>query len=147
VLLLLVPRQPPPAPFSAGYELELGRALASERDAVPPGMEDAATRYRMDRAMELVLRPERRVSEPLEVRAFARRGEEPSRPLSIEPRINPAGVVEIVGTPRALGLEPGRWRLTLVVGPAAGLPDAPADLRPGPKAPYEVREAWIEVLE
>lgn len=146
VLLLLVPREPAPAPFSAGYELELGRALTSERDVVPEPA-DAVKQYRMDRSIELVLRPGRRVAEALEVRAFASRGDEPPRVLPIEPRINPAGVVEIVGQPRAWGLEPGRWRLTLVVGPAAGLPDAPTDLRSDPDAPYEVREAWIDVLE
>lgn len=146
VVLLLVPRQLPSAPFSAGYELELDRALASERD-VAPGSADTVKQYRMDRAIELVLRPGRRVTETLEVRAFASRGDEPARVLPIEPRINPAGVVEIVGQPRAWGLEPGRWRLTLVVGPAAGLPDVPADLRTDRDAPYEVKEAWIELLE
>lgn len=146
VLLLLVPRGPSPAPFAAGYELELGRALASERD-VSPGEADADPRYRMDRTVELVLRPSRRVSEVLDVRAFARRGDEAAIVLPIEPRANATGVIEILGQPRAWGLEPGRWRLTLVVGPAAGLPDAPADLESGPDAPYEVREAWIVVLD
>lgn len=146
MLLLLVPREPPPAPFAAGYELELGRALASERD-VAPGSADVVPQYRMDRTIELVLRPGRRVSERLAVRAFASRGDEPVLVLPIEPHINPAGVVEITGQPRAWGLGPGRWRLTLVVGPAAGLPNAPSDLQRGSDAPYEVEEAWIDVLE
>ncbi len=146
VVLLLVPREPPPAPFSAGYELELGRALAGERD-VAPGGGDAVKQYRMDRSVELVLRPARRVTEALGVRAYASRGDEPARVLPIEPRISSAGVVKVVGQPRAWGLEPGRWRLTLVVGPEAGLPVAHADLRSDPEAPYEVREAWIEVVE
>jgi len=146
VLLLVLPRGPTPAPFAAGYELELGRALVSERD-VEPGAAAAIPRYRMDRTIELVLRPGRRVTEPLDVRAFATRGDEAAITLPIEPRINAAGVVEILGQPRAWGLAPGRWRLTLAIGPAAALPDDPADLEPGPDAPYEVREAWVEILD
>jgi hypothetical protein len=144
VLLVVMPRQPLPTPFDAGYELELGRGLASERDVDAAA---AVPRYRMDRTVELVLRPSRRVTEALDVRAFGTRGDDPAITLPIEPRINPAGVVEILGQPRAWGLGPGRWRLTLVVGPAAGLPHALTDLEPGPDAPYEVREAWIDVLE
>lgn len=144
VLLLVMPRQPLPTPFDAGYELELGRGLASERDVDAAA---AVPRYRMGGTVELVLRPRGRVTEALDVRAFATRGDDAAITLPIEPRTNPAGVVEILGQPRAWGLAPGRWRLTLVVGPAEGLPHALTDLWPGPDAPYEVREAWIDVLE
>jgi hypothetical protein len=145
LLLVVVPRQPAPTPFDAGYQLELGRALASERD-VDAATTDQAPRFREDRTIELVLRPGRRVSEALDVRAFAKRGDEAAIVLTLAPRINTAGVVTIMGQPRAWGLGPGRWRLTLVVGPAAALPDAPADVRADPEAPYDVAEAWIEVL-
>ena len=84
----------------------------------------------------------------VDVKVFATRGDrEAEIVLPIEPRIRSGGVVEIEGRPQAWGLEPGRWRLTLVVGPTEGLPDALADVRRDADAPYDVQSAWIEIEE
>jgi hypothetical protein len=144
-LLLVWRLQPGPPPFDAGYELELGRALAMERDVGPAV--DGVKRYRADRTIELKLQPAHRVTEAIAVRAFATHVDGHAITLPIAPQTSPLGVVEITGQPRAWGLEPGRWQLTVVVGPPEGLPDAAADVRTDADAPYDVQQEWIEILE
>src|SRR5690606_3100081 len=129
----------------AGYELELDRALARERDA--PERPNETPRYRVDRALQLTLRPAHRVTEAIGVRDFASRRGEPPIVLPIEPRVSPLGVVEILGQPREWGLSPGRWRLTVVVGPPSGLPETVPQVRMDADASYDVQQAWIEILE
>lgn len=140
VLLVIMPRvQPGVGAFEAGYRLELGGAVAAERDDVP--------RFSIDRPVVLTLRPAHRVIEAVDVRAFATQPDGSERELPIEPHASPEGEVEIVGEPGAWGLDPGRWKLVVVVGPPAGLPETEADVRTSPAEPYDVQEAWIEVLE
>lgn len=147
VVLLVVPRlRPAPSEaFEAGYELELGRSLASERDA-PAVSAGEVPRFRVDRALELTLRPAHRVTEAVDVRIFATDGGGRTIVLPVEAKTSARGVVTVLGRPDAWGLTPGRWRLTVLVGPAAGLPHAATDVRADPRAPYDVQERWIEVL-
>jgi hypothetical protein len=147
-VLLVMPRlRPDPPPFAAGYELELERALAHERALESGGAEGEVPQYRADRTLELTLRPGHRVTEVIDVRAFATHADGRTIVLPIEPRTSPLGVVEILGQPRAWGLTAGRWRLTVVIGPAGGLPDAAAGVQTDADAPYDVQHAWIEILE
>lgn len=153
-LLLVMPRslpEPEGPAFEAGYALELHRALALEREAdsgIDPDPDAAEPRpqYRADRRVQLTLRPAHRVSGPVAVRAFAADPRGHTRVVPVEPTISALGVVEILGTPRAWGLTPGPWQLTLVVGPPATLPQAAAQVRDDDRAPYDVQRAWIEVL-
>lgn len=145
LLVLVVPRGP--EPFEAGYEVELGRALEVERDASPEPSADAIPRYRVDRTLELALRPGHRVVESVAVRAFAVRGDAPAIVLPLEPLDKGGGVLRIQGRPQAWGLGPGRWRLTFVVGPPEGLPDVLADVRTDAEAPYDVTSTWVELEE
>jgi hypothetical protein len=147
VLLLVMPRGSELPAFEAGYELEARRALEVERDASSEPAADEVPRYRVDRTLELALRPGHRVVESVDVRAFAARGDEPAIVLPVEPHRKGGGVLTIEGRPQAWGLEPGRWRLTLVVGPAEGLPDALADVRMDAEAPYDVASTWVEIEE
>jgi hypothetical protein len=148
VVLLVMPRMPPAPPaFDGGYELELDRSLALERDAEPGTAADEVLRYRVDRTIQLTLRPGHRVTEAIGVRAFATHTDGRTIALPIEPRTSPLGVVEILGQPQAWGLSPGRWQLTVAVGPVAGLPDALPDVRTDADAPYDVLQKWIEILE
>lgn len=147
VLLVVVSRDPSRPPFEGEYGLELHRSLAVERG---PGSEPAASevhRYRIDRTIEIALRPGHRIAEAVDVRAFAQRGDEAPIVLPIEPHRKGGGVVEILGQPRDWGLSPGRWQLTFVVGPPGGLPDALAGVSHDADAPYDVRSAWIEIEE
>lgn len=147
VLLLIIVRGPSQPPFEGEYGLELHRSLAVERgpDAEPTASE--VWRYRMDRKIEIALRPGHRIALAIDVRAFAQRGDEAPIVLPIEPRMKGGGVVEILGRPEEWGLSPGRWRLTFVVGPASGLPEALADVSQDADAPYDVQSAWIEIEE
>lgn len=147
VLLLVMPRGAELPAFEAGYELEARRALEVERDASSKRAADDVPRYRVDRTLELALRPGHRVVESVEVRAFAARGDETAIVLPVEPRSKGGGVLTIEGTPRAWGLQPGRWRLTFVIGPAEGLPDALDDVRMDAEAPYDVTSTWVEIEE
>ncbi|MEM9458601.1 MAG: hypothetical protein AAGF11_30780 [Myxococcota bacterium] len=155
VLLLVVP-QPPPEPvappFEAGYALEFHRMLARDRAVTPrpegerPRHERERPRYRLDRRIELTLRPAHAVRETIDARAFAIRTDGRTVVLPIEPRITPQGVVEIIGQPRAWGLSAGDWQLTLVVGPPGLLPLTAAEVRTDQSAPYEVEQAWVQLL-
>lgn len=147
VLLVVMVRGPSQPPFEGEYAVELHRSLAVERgpDAEPAASE--VWRYRMDRTIEISLRPSHRIAAAIDVRAFAKRGDEAAIALPIEPRMKGGGVVEILGRPGEWGLSPGRWRLTFVVGPASGLPDALADVSQDADAPYDVQSAWIEIEE
>jgi hypothetical protein len=147
VLLLVMPRGSELPAFEAGYELEARRALEVERDASSEPTADEVPRYRVDRTLELALRPGHRVVESVDVRAFAVRGDAPAIVLPVEPHRKGGGVLTIEGQPRAWGLEPGRWRLTLVVGPPEGLPEALADVRTDAEAPYDVASTWVEIEE
>ncbi|MCX4240449.1 hypothetical protein [Paraliomyxa miuraensis] len=145
VLLVVVPRaRPGVGRFDAGYALELDRALAVQRD---PGQEEAVARYRMDRPIQFRVRPKYGVIETVDVRLFAVRTDGLTVPVAVESKISDRGVVEVLGTPRAWGLLPGRWTLTAVVGPPSGLPSAMGNVRMVPDAPYDVDQADIEVLE
>jgi hypothetical protein len=151
LLLLVVPREPAEQPFDAEYGLELRRWVAVERGPVERGAEaEAASEvwtYRMDRPIELSLRPGPRVVEVIDVRAFAVRDDGTTIVLPIEPVMKGGGVVEVLGLPRDWGLAPGRWRLTLAVGPPDGLPHAPSEVRTDADAPYDVTSAWISIEE
>ena len=147
-LVLIVPREPAERPFDAGYELELSEWVASERGPAEPkvGSDDVWT-YRVDRPIAIRLRPGSRVVEPVGVRAFAQSGGRAAIVLPIEPAPVDGGVTDIRGLPRDWGLEPGRWRLTLVVGPPDDLPDELADVRMDEAAPYDVQSVQIEITE
>lgn len=147
VLLVLVTRDPSQPEFEGEYVIELHRGLAVERG---PGSEPTAgevVHYRMDRTAEIMLKPRHRLATSIEVRAFAQAGDEAAIVLPIEPSMKGGGVVEILGRPDEWGLSPGRWRLTFVVGPASGLPDALADVSADADAPYEALSAWVEIEE
>jgi hypothetical protein len=142
LLVLVVPRE---RSFDAGYELGLDGALVLQRD-VDPGPTDELPRFRIDRPVSWTIRPAHRVTEAIDVRAFAKLAEGHEIPLRITRKITSSGVVEISGTPRAWGLEPGPWQLTFVVGPPDELPDEPSSVRLDAEAPYDVDQGWIQVL-
>lgn len=156
LLVLVVPREPSERSFEASYEVVPGRWVAVERGPVErapiehggdPEADDEVWTYRMDRPIELSLRPASRVVEAIDVRAFAARDDGTTIVLPIEPVMKGGGVMEILGRPRQWGLEPGRWRLTLVIGPPDGLPHALAGVRTDEDAPYVVESLWIELEE
>jgi hypothetical protein len=143
-VLLFMPLRPTPHGFDAGYELELPGALADERDVGATA--DAVQRFRLDHDVSWTMRPGHRVDEGVDVRAFAKGADGHTIILRPETR-KTAGVVSLRGRPRAWGLEPGRWQLTVVVGPPGGLPDQLADVRMDDDAPYDVAQAWIDAVE
>lgn len=145
-LVLVVSREPAERPFDAGYELELSEWVAIERGPAEPAADDVST-YRVDRPIAIRLRPRSRVVEAIGVRAFAQSGGRAAIVLPIEPLVVGGGVMDIRGLPRDWGLEPGRWRLTVVVGPPDGLPDALSDVRLDEAAPYDVQSTWLEITE
>jgi len=147
VLLFVVVREPPERPFDADYGIELFQWVAVERGPSPETAKGEVWTYRMDRPIEIKLRPGPRVSTVIDVRAFAQRGSEAAIALPIEPVMLGGGVVEIQGLPSDWGLEPGRWRLTLVVGPPDGLPRELANVRTDEAAPYDVQSTWVEIEE
>jgi hypothetical protein len=77
-----------------------------------------------DGILEWSMRPAERVEGAIDVVAFRRREGGPVEPWPVSPELAPEGAVRLRGTPRQLGLTPGRWRLVLAVG----RPGAPPDL-------------------
>jgi hypothetical protein len=92
-----------------------------------------------------VLRPRDTVAAEVGVVVFAVADGRGTK-LAIEPDINEHRVVSIVGTPAALGLSAGRWRLVAVVGPPEHLPQAFEDVRDDAEAPYDVGTKEVEIV-
>lgn len=148
VLLVLAPRMlslvRAPEAFDGGYALTLSRDYQGMRASVDAPAE--APVYVQGRRIELRLQPLDEVSQPVGVRVFAV-GDSQTLALGVEPRINAAGVIEIIQTTEALGLPVGRWRLVVVVGPETNLPSAFADVREDDAAaPYDVVSEWVQVV-
>lgn len=121
ILLVLSPRGGPPLP---GYGLSFSseqavRADASEREVprLGPGSQ-----------LELLLRPEQAVAEPVEVRAFLLRPGE-ARAWTPPMERSAEGAVRIRGPVEALlSIPPGEWTLALAVGRPGTLPEAPREV-------------------
>lgn len=141
LVLVLVPTRAPR--FDAGYGLALSPGHLEERD--DPGRAEGITRYREGQRIELRLRPRATVEEEVSAVAFAVAAGRGTR-LRAEPEVNAHGVVVIAGTPEALGLAVGRWRLVVVVGPPERLPAAYEDVQTDAEAPYDVVEGAVEIV-
>lgn len=141
LLLLLLPSSRPP--FAAGYTLDFQRSLAqlrgSEAEAIP--------RYREDRDIAVVLRPADRIEGPVDVRVFARGRDGHVLALPVRPVVNESGVIDLLGSAEAWGLDVGTWELTFVIGRPGDLPDRLPGARDRENdVPYETRTAVIEVV-
>ncbi len=136
----------PPPRFDAGYALSLSPGYLEERDAPGPVKTvEGVTRYREGQRIELRLRPRAVVEEPVSAVAFAEAGGQHVA-LRSAVDVNADGVVVITGTPEALGLAVGRWRLVVVVGPPRHLPEAFEEVQTDADAPYDVVDAAIEIV-
>jgi hypothetical protein len=144
VLVLMPPTPPSPSPFDGGYSVALSPGALDERDEPAPAGD--VVRYREGQRIELRLRPLDSVEQPVGVVAFAVAQEGEVVVLRVEPEINAHGVIAIAGTPAALGLPAGRWRLVVVVGPPEHLPRAYEGVHEDAEAPYDVRTAEVEIV-
>lgn len=142
-LVLLVGRLLPPRPFDGNYELGLSPGYLEERDE--PGAAEGSRRYHMGQPIELKLRPQGSVREPVGAVVFAV-SDGGGRALRIEAEVNEHGVITIAGTPEALGLSVGRFTLVVVVGPPEHLPQAYEDVHDDRAAPYDVLNDEVEIV-
>jgi len=142
LVMVLMPRDPPP--FDGGYSLALSPGYLEERDE--PVATGEVVRYHEQQRIELLLRPRDRVEATVGAVAFAVGEGGAAEVLRIGPEINAHGVVVIAGTPAALGLSAGRWRLVVVIGPPEHLPRVYEGVQDDAEAPYDVRTAEVEIV-
>lgn len=128
LLLWLVPRTQGPAPTEPGGVTLPGFSLTVRNETVQEIRSDSTPTegvapYLPTSQIDWVIRPERSIAEPVEIRILA---EGASRML-ITPQdaeVSERGVVRLRGTIEdTLGLSPGRWSLRILVGAPASLPD------------------------
>lgn len=144
LVLWLRPREPlPQAPFSGVYDV----AVLVPADMRGPSARQKPTevaRLYVDDELRLRLQPEKDVTEPVGVVAFAVGAGEPRR-LGLELTVEPNGFVEARATPRALGLHAGSWELVLAVGLEGQVPtswEEVSENQPG----YRVVRTRVEVV-
>lgn len=123
VFLLVSPRGGRPLP---GYTL----SLSSEQEVRSGAAEAEVPRLGPGSLIDLILRPEQAVTEPVEVRAFLLRPGEaqawtPPMERSAEGAVRIHGPVESL-----LSISPGEWTLAIAVGRPGTLPTDPGELRP-----------------
>lgn len=123
VLLMVSTRKGPPLP---GYTL----SFSSEQAVRGGAPEQEVPRLGPGSLLELLLRPEQAVKEPVEVRAFLlRQGE--ARAWTPPMERSADGAVRIRGPVEALlSVPPGEWTLVITVGRPGTLPEDPGELRP-----------------
>lgn len=143
MVLLLVREVQRPAPFEAGYALEMSSGYLDER--AQPAAAAAVVRYREGQRIQLVVRPVSAVTEVGAVAFVVREGV--GTPLRVAAAINEQGVVTLTGTPEALGLPRGRSTIVVVIGPPEHLPERyrAEDVQDGAEAPYDVVERVVEI--
>jgi hypothetical protein len=122
LMVWLVPPRPAddPGAFLGGYEVELDNAAATMRG----GPEAGLPTFLLDDEVRIRLVPEKAIEGPLEVVVFAWDRSRPAHRVEVEPRVHGRGVVELVTTVRALGLEEGEWELVFAIGWAQALPSS-----------------------
>jgi ferric-dicitrate binding protein FerR (iron transport regulator) len=123
VFLLVSPRGGPPLP---GYTL----SLSSEQEVRSGAPEAEVPRLGPGSLIDLILRPEQAVAEPVEVRAFLLRPGE-ARAWTPPMERSAEGAVRIHGSVESLlSIPPGEWTLAIAVGRPGTLPTDPGELRP-----------------
>lgn len=128
-------------PELARYSVEV-RSTSVNVDRAPAAPA-VAHRYRLDSTLDLVVAPERAVSQPVALRVLARDAGGRERLLTPPVARNAEGVFSLRGRLDAvLPLEPGVWRLDLIVTPEG---DAPRDAAAAAALPVAAR-LEIEVL-
>lgn len=144
LVLVIVDRVRPPEPFDGGYELRMSAGYQQERQE--PAATGEVERYREGQRIELTVRP-REAETGVGAVAFVVTDGVGTR-LKLEPTINAAGVVELVGTPEALGLPRGRCTIVVVIGPLDELPASyrAGDVQDDAEAPYDVVERVVEIV-
>jgi hypothetical protein len=122
VFLVVFPRGGPPLP---GYAL----SLSSEQEVRSGAPEAEVPRLGPGSLIDLILRPEQAVTEPVEVRAFLLRPGE-ARAWTPPMERSSEGAVRIHGSVESLlSIPPGEWTLAIAVGRPGTLPTDPGELR------------------
>lgn len=129
------------ASASVAYSVEVRSTSVSPDRA--PAASNVAHRYRPDSTLDVVIAPERAVTQPVALRILARDASGRERLLSPPVARNPEGVLSLRGRLDAiLSLAPGLWRLHFIVTPADAAPSDAAEAAALPVAAH----LQIEVL-
>ena len=132
------------APLGTSYEAELRRDLVQIRSTAERG---GLRVYRMDRSIEVWLRPTQAIDGPLEVAVHARRDGQ-TRLLTVEPTIQDSGAVHIVSGVESMGLTVGEWELLFIVGRRGTLPSHLEGLTDDPTThPYELISVTVRIVD
>ncbi|MEM9459439.1 MAG: hypothetical protein AAGF11_34995 [Myxococcota bacterium] len=151
LVIMLWPTTPDPPdradPLPA-YQLDWtpwqGPRLGPEKN---PG--ECETRLHVDHKFQVYLRPSTAVQQKVEVAAWARSSEGDDLALTLIATLHDGGTIEIKQPISELGLTPGEWTITFVVGPPERLRDAKAvvKLEPDERPDVAVLKDSVCVVE
>jgi hypothetical protein len=125
------------------YRLEADPGHQQSRSVEPkPGLE---RHYRPQNNFRWIMKPAINVDEALDVRVFAFSDDGDARELAIPDRkVSPTGSVRLTGMVSDLGLQPGHWRVVIVVGLPSALPGA-AELGSNAEGTGAWRAQWLDL--
>ncbi len=132
------------SPIAGGYRVELGSVLAVERGDSPDVR--STPRLAAHGFLDVRLVPRDAVPGQIAVAAFAAASANAVMRIDIDATINEFGVIRVEQPLAEMGLLPGKWTLSFIVGRPETLPESWLDVDSS-DSNYEVLETRIHVVD